>query len=92
MLERMNGLIACQGKAADKVTAMIPNSNTGQASNTTNRMKKYAWTAESLFFTNRKLAMSLSPMQASIPKDGNQAKLTVWWSDRDWGRQIIAQA
>ncbi len=39
MLERMNALIAGQCKAADKVTATIPNSNTGQASNTMNRKK-----------------------------------------------------
>jgi hypothetical protein len=40
MLECMNALIAGQGKAADKVTATIPNSNTGQASNTTNHKMK----------------------------------------------------
>jgi hypothetical protein len=37
MLERMNALIAGQGKAVDKPTAMVPNSNTGQAPNTANR-------------------------------------------------------
>ena len=42
MLECMNALIAGQGKAADKPTATVPNSNTGTASNTTNRQKKYA--------------------------------------------------
>ncbi len=31
MLEHMNALIAGQGKAADKPTAMVPNSDTGQA-------------------------------------------------------------
>jgi hypothetical protein len=40
MFEHMNVLIAGQGKVADKVTATIPNSNTGQASNTPNRKKK----------------------------------------------------
>jgi hypothetical protein len=58
MLECMNALIAGQGKAVDKATAKIPNSNTGKASNTTNHGKKYARTAESLFSTNLKLAMS----------------------------------
>jgi hypothetical protein len=42
MLECMNALLAGQGKAADKVTATIPNRNTGHASNTSNRKKKYA--------------------------------------------------
>ncbi len=40
MLERMNALIAGQGKAADKVTATIPNSNTGQATKTVTHRKK----------------------------------------------------
>jgi hypothetical protein len=38
MLKRINTLIASQSKAADKVTATIPNSNTDHASNTTNHM------------------------------------------------------
>jgi hypothetical protein len=42
MLEHMNVLITGQSKVADKTTAAIPNSNTGQASNTTNQKKKYA--------------------------------------------------
>ncbi len=58
MLERMNMLIAGQGKAADKPTDMVPNSNTGKASNTKNHGKRYAQTAESLFSTNLKLATS----------------------------------
>jgi hypothetical protein len=36
MLECMNALIAGHGKAVDKVTATIPNSNTGHTSSTTN--------------------------------------------------------
>jgi hypothetical protein len=40
MLECMNALNAGQGKAADNVTALVPDSNTGQASNTTNCKKK----------------------------------------------------
>jgi hypothetical protein len=40
MFECMNALMAGQGKAADKVTAMIPNSNTGHAFSTMNRKKK----------------------------------------------------
>ncbi len=40
IFECMNALIAGQGKAADKVTATIPNSNTSHASSTTNRKKK----------------------------------------------------
>jgi hypothetical protein len=40
MWECMNALIAGQGKAVDKPTATVPNSNTGQASNTANHKKK----------------------------------------------------
>jgi hypothetical protein len=58
MLERMNVLITGQGKAVDKVTAMIPNSNKGQASTTTNHKKKVCTNCGKLIFTNRKLAMS----------------------------------
>ncbi len=59
LLERMNVLIASQGKAADKVTATIPNSNTGQAYNTTNGKKKVCRNCgKLLFFTNCNLAMS----------------------------------
>jgi hypothetical protein len=58
MLERMNTLIAGQGKAADKPTATVPNSNSGKAPNTANRKKKYAQTVESLCSTNCKLATS----------------------------------
>jgi hypothetical protein len=50
MLERMNVLIAGQGKAADKVTATIPNSNTGQSSNTINRKKKVCINCGKLIF------------------------------------------
>ncbi len=50
MLEHMNALIAGQDKAADKVTARIPNSNTGQASNTMNRRKKVCTNCGKLVF------------------------------------------
>ncbi len=50
MLECMNALIAGQGKAVDKVTATIPNSNTGQASNTMNRKKKVCTNFGKLIF------------------------------------------
>jgi hypothetical protein len=50
MLERMNVLITGQGKAADMATASIPNSNTGQASNTTNRGKKVCRNCGKLVF------------------------------------------
>ena len=50
ILERMNALIAGQDKAADKVTAMIPNSNTGQASNTANHKKKVCTNCGELVF------------------------------------------
>jgi hypothetical protein len=50
MLERMNALIAGQGKAADKPTATVPNSNTGQAPNTANRKKKVCTNCGKLFF------------------------------------------
>jgi hypothetical protein len=49
MLEHMNVLIVGQSKAADKVTATIPNSNTGQATKTATHGRKYARTKESLF-------------------------------------------
>jgi hypothetical protein len=52
MLERMNALIVGQGKAADKVTATIPNSNKGQASNTTNLKRKVCVTCKKLIFHN----------------------------------------
>ncbi len=89
MLERMNVLIAGKGKAADKVTATIPNSNTGHASNTMNHKMKVCTKCRKLIFHKPQTALSLSPTQASITQDGNQAKPTVGWSDRDWGRQII---
>ncbi len=50
MLEHMNALIPGQGKVADKVTAMIPNSNTGQASNTMNRKRKICTNCGKLVF------------------------------------------
>jgi hypothetical protein len=39
MFECMNAFIAGQDKAADKVAAIIPNSNTGHTSSTKNRKK-----------------------------------------------------
>jgi hypothetical protein len=50
MLERMNALIADQGKAADKPMATVPNSNTGTSSNTTNRQKKVCTNCRNLVF------------------------------------------
>jgi hypothetical protein len=50
MLECMNALITGQSKAAGKVTATIPNSNTGQASNTMNRKKKVCANCGKLIF------------------------------------------
>ena len=50
MFERMNALIAGQGKVADKPTATVPNSNTGKASNTTNRRKKVCTNCRKLVF------------------------------------------
>ncbi len=50
MLECMNASIADQGKAMDKVTAMIPHSNTGQPSNTTNCKKKVCTNCGKLVF------------------------------------------
>ncbi len=50
MLERMNTLIAGQGKAADKPTARVPNSNSGKASNTANRKKKVCTNCGKLLF------------------------------------------
>ncbi len=48
MLERMNELSEGQGKAADKVTTTIPNSNIVHASNTTNCKKKVCATCGKL--------------------------------------------
>ncbi len=50
MFERINALIAGCGKAVDKVTATIPNSNTGHASSTTNRKKKKCMNCGKLVF------------------------------------------
>jgi hypothetical protein len=50
MLECMNMLIAGQGKAADKLPAMVPNSNTGQAPNTANHKKKVCTNCGKLVF------------------------------------------
>jgi hypothetical protein len=60
MLECMNALIASQGKAADKpITAMVLNSNSGQAHLALQTARrKYAQTVESSFSTNHKLATS----------------------------------
>ncbi len=58
IFECMNALIAGQGKAADKVTPTLPNSNTGHASSTTNHKKKICANCGGLFFTSWKLAMS----------------------------------
>ncbi len=50
MLEHMNALIAGQGKAVNKTTATVPNSNTGQAPNTVNRKKKVCKNCGKLVF------------------------------------------
>jgi hypothetical protein len=50
MFEHMNALIAGHGKAADKVTATIPNSNTGCTSSTTKRKKKRSENCRKLIF------------------------------------------
>ncbi len=50
MFERMNALIAGQGKAAEEVTAIIPNNNTGHTSSTTNRKKKQCANCRKLIF------------------------------------------
>jgi hypothetical protein len=50
MLDHINALIVGQGKAADKVTATIPNSNRGQASNIMNHKKKVCMKCGKLIF------------------------------------------
>jgi hypothetical protein len=50
MLEHMNALIAGQGRATDKPTATVPNSNSGQAPNTANCMKKERTNCVKLIF------------------------------------------
>ena len=86
MFECMNVLIAAHGKAADKVTAPIPSSNTDRTLSITNRNKKRYVNCRKLVFHKQKLATTLRPMQASITQDGNCARMTVHRSDRDWGR------
>ncbi len=46
----MNALIAGQGKAVDKPTATVPNSNTSQAPNIVNRKKKVCTNCGKLVF------------------------------------------
>jgi hypothetical protein len=65
MLKHMNVLIAGQGKAADKVTATIPSSNTGQTSNTTNRKKKVCMNCEKLVFYK---LQTCSELEANVSK------------------------
>ncbi len=50
MLECMNALIAGQGKATEKSTATVLNSNTDQAPNTANRKKKVCTNCGKLVF------------------------------------------
>ncbi len=50
MLERMNALVAGQGKAVDKLTPTVPNSNTGQAPNIVNCKKKVCTNCRKLVF------------------------------------------
>ncbi len=50
MFERMNVPIVGHGKAADKVTAPITNSNTGRAPSTTNWNKKRCKNCGKLIF------------------------------------------
>ncbi len=59
MLELMNALIAGQGKVADKVTDTITNSNTDQASNTTNHNKKVPRNCGKLVFHKPKTCYEL---------------------------------
>jgi hypothetical protein len=64
MLERMNALIAGQGKVADKVTATIPNSNLGQATKTATNRKKVC----------KKLQKAHSPQTANLLRAQSQCK------------------
>jgi hypothetical protein len=50
MLECMKALITGQGKAVDKPTATVPNSNSGQAPNTANSKKKVCTNCRKLVF------------------------------------------
>jgi hypothetical protein len=50
MFEHINALIVGQGKAVDKVTAPITNSNTGCSPSTTNRNKKKCTNCGKLVF------------------------------------------
>ncbi len=85
MLECMNALIAGQGKVADKVTAMIPNSNIGQASNTTNRKKRVCANCKKLVFHKLQTCYELESNASKRYPGWKLSKLAVRWSDRDWG-------
>jgi hypothetical protein len=81
MLERMNALIAGLGKAADKPTAKLPNSNTGTASNTTNRWKKVCTNCGKLVFHKPQTCYKLeSNASKHYPgwKSSKVASATVW--------------
>jgi hypothetical protein len=84
MFERMNVLIAGHGKAADKVTATIPNSNTGRASSTTNRNEKRCINCGKFVFHNPETCYELETNASKHYPDGNRARMPVRRSDRDW--------
>jgi hypothetical protein len=58
MFECMNALIAGQGKAADKVIATIPNSNTGHVPSTANYKKQKSANFGKLIFHKPETATS----------------------------------
>jgi hypothetical protein len=86
MLECMNALIAGQGKALDKVTVIIPNSNIGQASNTMDRKKKVCMNCAKLVIHKPQTCYELESNASKRYPGWKLTKLTVQWSDRDWGR------
>jgi hypothetical protein len=59
MFECIYALIAGHSKAADKVIALIPNSNTGRAPSTTSHKKKRCTNCKKLVFHKRETCYEL---------------------------------
>ncbi len=73
MLERMNALIAGHSKVVDKPTATIPNSNTGQVSNTVNCKKKVCTNCGKLVFPQ---AQTCYELESNASKQYSGLKLS----------------
>jgi hypothetical protein len=89
MFECMNVLIMGHGKAADKVTATIPSSNTGCVPSTTNCNKKRYTNCRKLIFHKPETCYKLKTNASKHYPGWKHARMPVRQSDRDWGHQII---